>query len=109
MNAPIMYCAPCVKLMMLSMPNMTARPRLNSAENEPLIRPSSNCPNSACDGMPKISNIKTPLLPLPGGERECACESPAHKDASVAADQRTIAVFERTECFLRRNCAAQLV
>ena len=31
MNAPIMYCAPWVKLMMLSMPKMTASPRLNSA------------------------------------------------------------------------------
>ncbi len=25
-NAPIMYCAPCVKLMMLSRPKMTASP-----------------------------------------------------------------------------------
>ena len=30
-KAPIMNCAPCVKLMTFSMPKMTARPRLNMA------------------------------------------------------------------------------
>ncbi len=30
-NAPIMYWAPCVKLMMLSSPKMTDSPRLKSA------------------------------------------------------------------------------
>ena len=30
-KAPIMYCAPCVKLMTFSMPKITARPRLSMA------------------------------------------------------------------------------
>ena len=30
-NAPSMYCAPCVKLMMFNRPKITARPRLSIA------------------------------------------------------------------------------
>jgi hypothetical protein len=32
-----------------------------------LIRPSKSCPNNACDGMPKISNMRSPAHLREGG------------------------------------------
>jgi len=46
-----------VKLMMFSMLKITARPSESKAYKEPLISPISNCPNRACEGMPKISMV----------------------------------------------------
>src|ERR1700730_690175 len=93
-KAPIMYCAPWVKLMMLSSPKMTARPRLNMALNAPLISPSRSWPNSACGGIPSSSN--STLHP-------CAAIG------SALLDQRASALAERPKGLLGRDRRELLV
>src|SRR5579862_814454 len=77
------------------------------------MRPISNWPSSACDGMPKISTMRARSERLPSTPR------PLAKPLSVngerldrracllrSADQRTITVLQRAERFVRRNRGA---
>src|SRR5580704_12702188 len=66
------------------------------------MSPSRNCPNSAWDGMPKISNIvrgRGGLSPQAGRGRSFA---------SVAGDERAVVVLQRTERLVGRDGRAQL-
>src|SRR5580698_395468 len=66
------------------------------------MSPSKSCPNSAWDGTQKIWNIK--LYRQKTSPRGCG-----ERPQGSVGNKWTAAVFERTECFLRWNGAAQFV
>ena len=66
-KAPIMNSAPCAKLMMFSMPKITASPSDSIAKKAPLISPSSSWPNRSGPGMPKIMIMASSPSPAKRG------------------------------------------
>src|SRR5262245_33618544 len=68
------------------------------------MRPISNCPNRACELMPKISNMAEP--PVGGGAKQASFPRLA---LGSALHQRAAAFGQRAEGFVRRNGGAELV
>src|SRR5262249_53875714 len=68
------------------------------------MRPISNCPNRACELMPKISNMGGPPI---GGRAKQA--SFPRLVLGSALDQRATAFSQRAEGLVRRNGGAELV